>query len=570
MNQRNRLTWKLGAVIMGILIFCLIVISLSMYRSSYQEIKKAAGIELYGCANITTALVDPSDIDKIIAGDEAASKKVGEEISWTIEHKHIFAGQYIIDLNGKILAADEHVEKQGFSAGDTFYIDESAISELIETKSPSYSEVYEFGGMKRMTGYAPIFRDHDPNNEIIAISAIDFEANILHDRTWEMVKGSLLFSAIPILLAGLVTIYLIKKATDPLRRIIVHARKVAEGDLSVLDLELNGNDEIGQLSGDLNKMVNNLRDVIGQVSASSAEVASSSEQLAAGTEEISIAAERNSMDIQKVQQGSLAQLSIIQNANETLSNISNQTNGMSTSAQALNNEAKDSLVQAERGNVTIEKAVAQMGKINTRTSELVVSMETLTLKSEQIDQILAVITTISTQTNLLALNAAIEASRAGEHGKGFAVVAAEIRKLAEQSAASTKQIGVLIREIQEDTRNVANVTEESVEAVKIGTSLIEDAGEAFIDIKGSITNVSIDINGMYGEITQINHSIQEIATAMGDIEHTANENTLSTAQIVTHSEEQTASIEEITSLMASMSSMAEELQGRVNKFKLIK
>ncbi|WP_445661509.1 methyl-accepting chemotaxis protein [Bacillus sp. FSL K6-3431] len=316
-------------------------------------------------------------------------------------------------------------------------------------------------------------------------------------------------------------------------------------------------------------MVNNLREVLGQVSASSAEVASSSEQLAAGTGEISVAAERNAVDIQKVQQGSQVQLNIIQDANQTLTGISNKTNEMSTRAQSLNEEAKETLEQAENGDVTIEKAIAQMGQINTRTSDLVASMETLTLKSKQIDQILAVITTISNQTNLLALNAAIEASRAGEHGKGFAVVASEIRKLAEQSAESTKQIGILIHEIQEDTRNVAKVTVGSVKAVKVGTNLLENAGAAFIGIKSSITNVSTDISGMYKEVIQINVSIQEIATAMGNIEHTANENTINTNQIVTHSEEQTASIEEITSLMESMSYMAEELQARVNKFKLL-
>lgn len=568
MKQQNRLTWKLGAVIMGILIFCLIIISLSMYRASYMEIKKAAGIELYGCANITTALIAPSEIEKILLGDRQLSKKVGEQINWTIEHKHIFEGQYIVDTNGTILAADGNMQKQGFSPGDTFYIDEEAIAELLETKSPSYSQVYEYGEMKRLTGYAPIFRDHDPNKEIIAISAIDFEASILHERTWEMVKGSLVVSVIPILLAGLVTIFLIKKATDPLNRIIIHARKVADGDLTVKDLDLKSKDEIGQLSEDLNKMVNNLRDVLGQVSSSSIEVASSSQQLAAGTEEIGAAAERNMIDIQQVQQASLDQLNIIQNANRTLTSISNKTDGMSGRAQALNNDSVESLQQAESGDGIIRKAINQMDLINNRTADLMASMRTLTIKSEEIDQILAVITKISSQTNLLALNAAIEAARAGENGQGFAVVATEIRKLAEQSAASTKQIGILIQEIQEDTRKVATVTEESAESVKAGTGMIENAGEAFRGIMGSITKMSPEISGIYIEISEINSNIQEIVTAMGDIEVAAHDNTDNTAQIVTHSEEQTASIEEITSLMTSMSYMAEELQERVNKFKL--
>ena len=90
MSNKNVITRRLGLIIMSILIFCIIIIFLSMYRANYKEITKAAGIELYGCANITTALVDPADLAKIKAGDTETAKKVGESINWTIQHKNIF------------------------------------------------------------------------------------------------------------------------------------------------------------------------------------------------------------------------------------------------------------------------------------------------------------------------------------------------------------------------------------------------------------------------------------------------------------------------------------------------
>src|SRR5690625_1439376 len=109
---------------MSILIFCIVIIFLSMYRTSYKEVTKAAGIEAYGCANITTALIEPNDIFKIKSGDTETATKVGNNISWTIQHKHIFEGQYVLDLDGTLLALDENLEEQGFKQGDTFYLSE--------------------------------------------------------------------------------------------------------------------------------------------------------------------------------------------------------------------------------------------------------------------------------------------------------------------------------------------------------------------------------------------------------------------------------------------------------------
>lgn len=566
--KHNRLTLKLGTMIMGILLFCILVISLSMYRTNYNEIKKTAGIELYGCANITTALVNPTDIEKILAGDSTLSAKLGNEIGWTTEHKHIFEGQYIIDPKGVVLAVDENVAKQGIAVGDQFEIDKEAIAELLETKAPTYSDVYAFAGMKRLTGYAPIFKDHNPNNEIIAISAIDFEAGILHERTWQMVKGSLLFSIIPILLLGLVTIFLIKRATDPLNKIIVYARKVAEGDLTGTELDLNQKDEIGQLSTDLNQLVIHFRDILGQVSRNSEEVAQASLQLASGTEELAESAEQNSSDLQKVQTSSQLQVEIVQKTNETLNDISLRTQRISKRAHTLNEASVQTLKQTENGDQTLQKAILQMGLMNDRVGDLTDSMEILSKKSEQIDQILTAITTISDQTNLLALNAAIEASRAGEHGKGFAVVAAEIRKLAEQSAQSAQQIGILIHEIQEDTRNVAVVTTQSVQGVKLGREMIESGGLAFKGIHESITTVTNEIRDMYNEITKINESVQLIVAGMKSVEEKANENRNSTNEIAANTEEQTAGIEEIAALMETMQTMTENLQDKVKNFKL--
>src|SRR5699024_1214776 len=237
------------------LLFSLIIFFVSMYRANYNEIKKSDGIEAQGCANITTALRDPADIEKIKDRDTELTNKVGDESRWRIQHKNIFAGQYIMDLDKELLAVEENLLDQGFAPGDDFAITDEDLQQVIETKAPVYSDVYEFGGMKRLTGYAPIFKDHDASKEVVAISAIDFESSIVHSRTWDMIKGSFFFAILSILFAVIASIFLIKITSVSLNTIIRYAGRFAGGYLTVGPLPVKRNDEIGQFSGDLNTMV---------------------------------------------------------------------------------------------------------------------------------------------------------------------------------------------------------------------------------------------------------------------------------------------------------------------------
>ncbi|WLV24096.1 methyl-accepting chemotaxis protein [Aciduricibacillus chroicocephali] len=568
MRQKNMITRKLGFIIMGILLFSIGVIFVSMYKTNYDEIKKSAGVEAYGCANITTALIKPSDIEKIKAGNTETADKVGKDISWTVQHKDIFAGQYIMDTNGKLLAVDDNLLSQGFHPGDQFQISEEDLDHLMTARAPVYSDIYEFGGMKRLTGYAPIFKDHDPDKEIVAISAIDFESNIVGTRTWDMIKGSFLFAIIPILLAGFATIYLIKKTTEPLNPIIQFASRVADGDLTVENLPILRKDEIGQLSGDLNTMVDNLRSIIGGVSANASQVANSAEELSASAEEISVSAEQNLASTQNVRQGSDEQMKIVHDSNNILSTISEKTHTISNKAEELSAASIDTSSKAEEGNRAISESIAQMERINERSGHMTASMNTLSEKSAEISNIITLITNISDQTNLLALNAAIEASRAGENGKGFAVVADEIRKLAEQSSSATKQISGLIHEIQSYTEQTVVESEESMQAVKDGTESIRNAGTSFGAIHEAVGSVSNEISSIHQDIESISIDIGAIVEAMQQIESVSEQNADNTAQVLNESEDQAAAIEEITSLMDRLSHMAEELDKQTQRFKL--
>src|SRR6185312_8497025 len=131
-----------------------------------------------------------------------------------------------------------------------------------------------------------------------------------------------------------------------------------------------------------------------------------------------------------------------------------------------------------------------MGSISDTVQVVVTEMQSLDGASRQIGEILGLIEEIADQTNLLALNAAIEAARAGEHGRGFAVVADEVRKLAENSASSTREIGVLVKDIQAKTDEVVRSTTASGTKAESGLQMADLAGRAITDILEAVAEAS--------------------------------------------------------------------------------
>jgi methyl-accepting chemotaxis protein len=209
-----------------------------------------------------------------------------------------------------------------------------------------------------------------------------------------------------------------------------------------------------------------------------------------------------------------------------------------------------------------------MSSISNTVNDLAKVIKGLGDRSQEIGQIVEVITGIAQQTNLLALNAAIEAARAGEHGRGFAVVADEVRKLAEQSAESAQQITNLIGTIQADTSTAVNVMDSTIQEVSSGIGVVNTAGEAFNRIENLINTVAKQIQEVSAASQQMSVGAMQVVKAIDEISDVSEKTAAGTQNVSAAAQEQLASMEEISASSSSLSKMATELQTLVSRFKV--
>lgn len=312
----------------------------------------------------------------------------------------------------------------------------------------------------------------------------------------------------------------------PIKQIMDVAEQAASGDLRIKEIKIKSNDEIGKLASAVNRMVDNLREVIGGIIDSSKSVAAAAEYISASSEEI---ADKSMRQAQSA--------SAITELFKELSTAINFVAASSEEAAGLSNETRET---AGKGGKVVEASIDGMKKVNARMTQL-------ELDSSKVGNIIEVIDDIAEQTNLLALNAAIEAARAGDQGRGFAVVAVEVRKLAERSSMATKEITDIIKAMQENNNL-------SVAAVADSVRQSTQTGEAF----GEIIRM---VNQSSSKVSEIAASSEEEAAQAAEVMQAVE-------SIAAASEDTATASKETAETCQSLSRLSEELFASVSRFKI--
>ncbi len=450
-------------------------------------------------------------------------------------------------------------------------IDEEIFNQIIEEKTGYTTLNYE--GNKFFIYYSQV-----PSSEHIVILFIPAE-NVLGNV--EQLGRIQLFATLIVIIILFVIMTI---ASNTLVKRISRVAKIledvaqGEGDLTKR-IRIDSNDEVGHLSKWFNTFLSKLHDIIFRVKVNAEKVSQTVNILSTSVSQSIAAVNEMSAGVQEIdrhaqkQNESTAHTStsiseMIQNINSIANNIDSQASAVEASSGSIERMAKDikEIANISTNATKISRELSRVAKEGGQDiKNAIEAIKEVANYSNEINEMVTVISGIAEQTNLLAMNAAIEAAHAGEHGKGFAVVADEIRKLAEDSAKNAKEITDIIKTSIDQTTHTVDLSEKASHGLDRILKDVEQISSTVNDITRSMENQSNDVNGILTNVkslvnitAEIKSSIKEQNAGGAEISEKIVHLQETTEHISNATKEEAIGSKEIITTMSSLQKVAEE------------
>ena len=440
-----------------------------------------------------------------------------------------------------------------------------AVQEAVLNKGELYTGMAEVDGKNYLAAYKPL---KDANGEIVGMLYMGIPTASLAALQSRFVYTMVGAVAVMLLIFGVVISIAAKKGVAPIRKVEETLEMMADGDLTVPDVQIDGTDEIASLANSMNKTKDKLRKLLQVISNSAQQVAASSQQLTASADQTSESITNVANNIVSMAGAVSEQTNVLGDMRDKAGDMGRQMDDVLAKSKIMQQAAENSRQGAEDGQAAVVTAVAQMERMSQQMAESAQVVIGLGERSKEIGQIVDTITGITAQTNLLALNAAIEAARAGEAGKGFAVVAEEVRKLAAESAEAAQNIAELIRAIQADTDSAVKAMETGRREVEQGTAMVQQSCESFQNISSLVAELYQQIEFSRRSIASADDSSKVVVTGIGNVEQLSQSTAAEAESVSAATEEQTAMVHEMADGSRALAELAQGLQDEVMKFKI--
>ncbi|HFK1684442.1 methyl-accepting chemotaxis protein [Bacillus anthracis] len=359
-------------------------------------------------------------------------------------------------------------------------------------------------------------------------------------------------------------VFLIK----PLRKLEEAARKAAEGDIRE-DVPLpKTDDEIKSLSVAFNMMLGNLRGMVKNIDTTFSYTNNQVQQIRKQTGEATKQARGVSETLAEISSGaeqSAASIQAIVSAVDTTTSIASEVEAKAKQSDELSLEMVQALGQSTRVFTSLIQGIQTLAKENEHSMQNVQKLEE---RMKQVEHIVSVVSEIASQTNLLALNASIEAARAGEHGRGFAVVAEEVRKLADESDHSARNISQLLRNMQDEVQQVAMKMIEQVKIAKEEAKRGEATELILKEMSSSIMEVADATKQISGYMNEQVSHIHQTGAQTKAVAAIAEETSAGSQEVARVTLQQSQNMIAIDQLLKDLEKQATDLKQTIERFSM--
>lgn len=565
----------------------IIIIGVALIASSYYFQKTVLVDQLHGQVEQITKKwaegINPADVEAAIAEGSYDGKVQTQLRAYFDEMQEYYpniAQAYIfgVELGGdtkretSLVAMPtnlrEAFQSDNVNIGDMYeqpVVVANALKEMLNTDRSTFTTFYsdDFG-----TWTTIAYPIKDSNGKIFSYFAVDADATAVPAGLKSLLKNGIIILVAFLLLFLIIQYLVVKNTLSPIRHLIKGIDDVSRGNLNV-NIP-TGKDDLGLVNEKFNTMVRKINDTIVKVQVTSQEVNQSAKELYEVSEKNSENADSINSNVTQITSNIRGQEQASLDSARAMAEMATVIQTIASSSANVADEAYEMERRSQQGNTVVRQVSQQMTLITESVKNTASAIQVLESRSQEIGDILNIISGISSQTNLLALNASIEAARVGEEGRGFAVVAGEVRKLAEQSEQSTSQIAVLIDEIQTEIKQAVRAMEKGTAEVDTGLDVADQTGKLFEDILEAAKKVSNQIQEVSSATEEISASTEEMTATADDLSASVSKTAESSERIAASVDDQKASLSTLVDSSTRLNSMSEELQELISHFNVSK
>lgn len=449
---------------------------------------------------------------------------------------------------------------KGQSISETVY-------EKLQAGEADYDQKLKIGSKNYLAYYLPI---KNASGEIYGSLFVGYDKKTVSAMTrsniYKMV-GTLCVIAVAVMA---VIAFLMRSIGKVLHNTVDHLEEVADGSLNVMvqNKVLERNDELGEVSRSLQKLVSSFKEIVKNIMTASAELDSFSGEFKESFDNIKESISNINTAVDEIANGATQQAGDTQKANEEVINMGDALDSTAGNVIALTDSAQKMSDYNSSANEILEELLEISKKTNQSVDDVQKQTDETNRSAMEIQEATELIASIASQTNLLSLNASIEAARAGEQGRGFAVVAGEIRTLADQCSESADKIANVVHELLDNSNQSVHTMNEVMVSIEQQNEKLENTLKMYAQLNDEIHIVSQAIHEISAQVDGLGDTKNAVLELLESLSAISEENAASTQQTSASMIELSNIVEECTEKTAGLLTLSANLRDNTTKFSI--